>query len=172
MRVVTEGAKEMFMDRIQCGRDVVAALDFQIDNIISARHGCCDQYMEILGFDLAIELEDASTFGTGHYTFIGIDANGARVYAMDGSTVALNESGLLTGSGFAVLRDPVMSTNTWTVGSSPDWFNLSMDIPVVYDGGPVSATPATMVRVVDATGWQSYGDPIANLEFSNITYET
>ncbi len=42
MRIVTTGAKEQLIARLQCMRDLVAALDLIADSLEEARAACCD----------------------------------------------------------------------------------------------------------------------------------
>lgn len=41
MKIVTTGAFELLMDRIQCMRETNASLDDKIDHMITERDECC-----------------------------------------------------------------------------------------------------------------------------------
>jgi hypothetical protein len=48
MRVITEGAKEQLVSRMQCMRDVTAWLDAQLEELIDARIECCGSEKTVL----------------------------------------------------------------------------------------------------------------------------
>lgn len=41
MKIVTIGAQEMLMNRVQCMRDLLAVLDAQIETLEEQRDECC-----------------------------------------------------------------------------------------------------------------------------------
>jgi hypothetical protein len=56
MRIITEGARQLLIDRIQCMRDVNGEIDDAIQDLMQRRADCC-------GYDLSIsEPQPGETF--------------------------------------------------------------------------------------------------------------
>ncbi len=98
MRLETNGAKELLVDRIQCMRDIGTALDIDLDFLEESRVGCCQSYsssssapeprrLTITGINPAMpELIEAGVrYGKARFTQDGTEADGQPTCYYDGT---------------------------------------------------------------------------------------